>query len=142
MNLNLFKNLKKDINSNDIVKNFMEELANFLGNITSSKTQNSQANITNETEIETSVNEISPKDKKLQNYRKEGHLYLITEDRDNKIYLWDFTDKPRHEFEETNLSKELLNVAKEGAMLQYKNGKYELYSENGYDMLFNEKIEK
>ena len=49
--------------------------------------------------------------------------------------MWDFTDKPEHEFKEVITSEELLKVAKEGAMLQYKDGKYELYSENGYDML-------
>lgn len=42
------------------------------------------------------------------------------------------------EFKEVITSDELLKVAKEGAMLQYKNGKYELYSENGYDMLEEE----
>ena len=52
--------------------------------------------------------------------------------------MWDFTDKPKHEFKEVITSDELLKVAKEGAMLQYKNGKYELYSENGYDMLEEE----
>jgi len=71
--------------------------------------------------------------------RKEGHLYFVTEDRNNEIYLWDFTDKPKHEFKEVIASEDLLNVAKEGAMLQYKNGKYELYSSEGYDMLFDER---
>ena len=74
--------------------------------------------------------------------KKLGHLYLITEDRNNEVYLWDFTDKPKHEFSEKMLSENLLSVAKEGAMLQYKNGKYELYSPYGYDMLFNEENNK
>ena len=74
----------------------------------------------------------------VKEYRKEGHLYFVTEDRNNEIYLWDFTDKPKHEFKEIITSVELQKVAKEGAMLQYKNGKYELYSPYGYDMLHNE----
>ena len=77
-------------------------------------------------------------DEELQYYRKEGHLYLVTEDRMNEIYLSDFTEKSKIEFKEQITDKELLNIAKEGAMLQYKNGKYELYSQNGYDMLFEE----
>ena len=77
-------------------------------------------------------------DEELQNYRKEGHLYLVTEDRNNEIYLCDYTEKSKIEFKEKITDKDLLNVAKEGAMLQYKNGKYELYSKNGYDMLFEE----
>ena len=71
-------------------------------------------------------------------HRKEGHLYLVTEDRLGEVYLWDFTDKPKHEFKEVFSSDDLLNVAKEGAMLQYKNGNYSLYSADGYDMLFDE----
>ena len=130
MNLNLFENLKKDIKSNVNIKNFMEELSNYLNNVNSSKTQNNGDNIGND--------EINV-DKKLQENRKEGHLYLVTEDRNNEIYLWDFTDKPKHEFKEIISSDDLLSVAKEGAMLQYKNGEYELYSPNGYDMLFKQK---
>ena len=125
MNLNLFENFIKDINLDTIVKNFMEELNNFLN-----KTSNSE---------EIQQNDLNNSNIDLNTNRKEGHLYFITEDRNNKVYLWDFTDKPKHEFVETNFSKELLDIAKEGTMLQYKNGKYELYSKDGYDMLFNEK---
>ena len=124
MNRNLFENLKKDINLNNIVKNFMEELSNFLNKNT--HTENSQ-----QINLDNNMN--------LNTNRKEDHLYFVTEDRNNKVYLWDFTDKPKHEFVETNFSKELLEIAKEGTMLQYKNGKYELYSTDGYDMLENEK---
>jgi len=124
MNRNLFENLKKDINLNNIVKNFMEELSNFLNKNT--HTENSQ-----QINLDNNMN--------LNTNRKEDHLYFVTEDRNNKVYLWDFTDKPKHEFVETNFSKELLEIAKEGTMLQYKNGKYELYSKAGYDMLFNQK---
>lgn len=122
MNLNLFENLAKDIKSNDTIKNFMEDLTNFLSNKTSSQTVNKAASL----------------DESLSKNRKEGHLYLVTEDRGNEVYLWDYTDKPKKEFKETFSSEELLNVAKEGAMLQFKNGKYELYSTDGYDMLYNE----
>lgn len=127
MNLNLFENLKKDVESNATIKNFIEELSNFL--------QNSQnSNISTENELDTNEEILLSENEN----RKEGHLYFVTEDRNGEIYLWDFTNKPKHEFKELITSKELLDVAKEGAMLQYKNGKYELYSTNGYDMLFDE----
>ena len=122
MDLNIFKNIKEDIKNNIDVKGFIEELTNFLKNIDESKTKENLAPI--------SVNE------ELENYRKEGHLYLVTEDRNNEIYLNDFTEKSKVEFKETNLPEEILKDAKEDTMLQYKNGKYEVYSQNGYDMLF------
>lgn len=68
-------------------------------------------------------------------HRKEGHLYFVTEDRGTDVYLWDFTEKSSKEFKETLTTEELISVAKEGAMLIYKNGKYELYSEYGYDII-------
>ena len=110
MNLDLLKNITEQIKNNDNVKEFMQDLSESLEN------KNKQT-------------------QELQENRKEGHLYLVTEDRNGEVYLWDFTDKQEHEFKEVITSEELLKVAKEGAMLQYKDGKYELYSENGYDML-------
>ena len=110
MNLDLLKNITEQIKNNDNVKEFMQDLSESL------KNKNKQT-------------------QELQEDRKEGHLYLVTEDRNGEVYLWDFTDKPENEFKEVITSEELLKVAKEGAMLQYKDGKYELYSENGYDML-------
>ena len=108
MDLNLIKDVVKEIQKNDIVEKFMSELSNFLEN-----------------------------NQEINQNRKEGHLYLVTEDRNGEVYLWDFTEKPEHEFKEVFTSKELIEVAKEGAMLQFKDGKYELYSTDGYDMLEN-----
>lgn len=133
MDLNLFENLKT--NSNATIKNFMEDLSDFLKNKSSNNSHDKHDSIrnTNEPNAETTL------DENVEKHRKEGHLYLVTEDRNNEIYLWDFTDKPKYEFKEVITSKELLSVAKEGAMLQYKNGKYELYSPYGYDMLAENK---
>ena len=108
MDLNLIKDVVKEIQKNDIVEKFMSELSNFLEN-----------------------------NQEINQNRKEGHLYLVTEDRKGEVYLRDFTEKPEHEFKEVFTSKELIDVAKEGAMLQFKDGKYELYSTDGYDMLEN-----
>ena len=75
-------------------------------------------------------------------YRKEGHLYFVTEDRGNVIYLWDYTDKPDFEVEEFELPEEIVKIAKEGTMLQYVNGKYEIYSSRGYDEVLPEEDKK
>ena len=88
MDLNLIKDVVKEIQKNDIVEMFMSELSNFLEN-----------------------------NQEINQNRKEGHLYLVTEDRNGEVYLWDFTEKPEHEFKEVFTSKELIDVAKEGAML-------------------------
>jgi len=74
----------------------------------------------------------------VNNYYKEGHLYLVTEDRNGIVFLWDFTEKSKEAYEETNLPTELIPVATEGAMLQYSNGKLSLYSPNGYDIVYGE----
>lgn len=124
MDLNILKNIKEEIENKFDVKSFIQELTNYLKNIESPKIEE------NEDTLEINI------DNDLQNYRKEGHLYLVTEDRNNEIYLCDYTEKSKIEFKEQITDKELLNIAKEGTMLQYKNGKYELYSQNGYDMLF------
>ena len=68
-------------------------------------------------------------DKKLQDYRKDGHIYVVTEDKNNRIFLWDTTAKPDFEIEEVNFPENLLNEAKEGNKFIYKNGEYEKISE-------------
>lgn len=124
MNLNLFENFKRN---NNRVNNFIEKLNSFLNNINLSKNNSSE------------LDESAMPKNNLQKNRKEGHLYLVTEDRNNEIYLWDFTEKSKSEFKEKIYSEDLLKVAKEGAMLQYINGKYELYSPYGFDIVEKEK---
>ena len=81
MDLNILKNIKEDIKSNIDVKGFIEELTNFLKNMEQPKTKENLSKM--------NINE------ELRNYRKEGHLYLVTEDRENEIYLSDFTEKSK-----------------------------------------------
>lgn len=83
---------------------------------------------------------IRKQDKFLEEYRKEEHIYLVTEDRDDKIYLWDLTDKPAYEIEEVDFPRELLSLAKEGTLLKFKNGDYELFSKYGFETLFKKEI--
>lgn len=68
---------------------------------------------------------LNRQDEKLDEYRKEGHVYVVSEDINNRIFLWDTTDKPDFEIEEVNFPTELLSEAKEGNRFIYKNGKYE-----------------
>ncbi len=67
--------------------------------------------------------------------RKEGHLYLVTEELGNNRCLWDLTGKPKNDFEEVCIPKNILDVANEGAVLKFNNGKYEFYSDDGFDRM-------
>ena len=69
----------------------------------------------------------------LDKHRKEGHLYMVTEELGNNRFLWDLTDAPKTEFEEVNIPKDLLSNATEGMVLKYVNGKYEYYSDDGFE---------
>ena len=69
----------------------------------------------------------------LDKHRKEGHLYMVTEELGNNRFLWDLTDAPKTEFEEPYIPKDLLNTATEGIVLKYTNGKYEYYSDDGFE---------
>lgn len=128
MELNIFQNLKQMVEEKINVQDFINDLFDFLEKGVCDKKEN----VNKEKMVE---------NQSLNEYRKEGHLYLVTEDRDNKIYLWDITDKPKNEIEEKDFPEELLDVAKEGSVFKYENGKYEFYSNDGYEMLFDEKIE-
>ena len=85
-------------------------------------------------EIANMADEILDKqDVNLSEYRKEGHLYMVKEELNNKRFLWDLTDASKTEFEEVNIPKDLLNKATEGTVLKYTNGRYEYYSDDGFE---------
>ena len=69
----------------------------------------------------------------LNKNRKDGHLYMVTEELGNNRFLWDLTDAPKKEFEEVDIPKDLLSMATEGMVLKYVNGKYEYYSDDGFE---------
>ena len=69
----------------------------------------------------------------LDKHRKEGHLYVVTEELGNNRFLWDLTDASKTEFEEVDIPKDLLSKATEGIVLKYNNGKYEYYSDDGFE---------
>lgn len=145
MELNLFKNNNENDDSHNIIGEFINELTSFLNNNSASAEVSSIADIDQFTgavsgeQINQNDNMQNLENKQLlDKNHKEGHLYFVTSDRNNQIYLWDFTDKPEYEFEEKNIPPELQDIAKEGAMLKYENGTFVLYSEEGYDMLFED----
>lgn len=86
-------------------------------------------------EITKMANEILERqDEKLNQFRKEGHLYMVEEDRLNEIYLTDITDKTENEvLEEVDFPNELISEAGEGTIFQYQDGQYHFYSREGIE---------
>lgn len=73
-------------------------------------------------------NVLDKQDKQLEEFRQEGHLYKVEEDRNDRIYLTDITDTNSNiVLEEVAFPKELLGQAGEGTIFQYQSGKYQLY---------------
>lgn len=70
---------------------------------------------------------IGNQNQKISNYKIEGHIYLVTEDINNRIFLYDITSNPKFEIEEINFPKELLPMATEGRKFIYKDGSYKLF---------------
>jgi len=60
----------------------------------------------------------------LKQYRIEGHLYEVSENPGDRVWLIDLTKDDGECFEEIEISIEILNEAAEGNVLQYKNGEY------------------
>ena len=70
---------------------------------------------------------IQKQNEKINAYKKDGHIYLVTEDTNGKIFLYDTTSKPNFEIEEVNFPKDLLKSATEGKKFVYENGTYKIY---------------
>ena len=82
------------------------------------------------------INEIIIKqNKELSDCRKDGHLYMVSEEVKNNRFLIDLTDNSGFEFEEVDISEELLSKATEGMVLKYSNGTYEYFSDDGFERL-------
>lgn len=75
---------------------------------------------------------------KLAEYRKEGHLYMVEEDTNNRIYLLDLTSKADYTLEEVDFPTELISEATEGTVFKYENGKYNFYSRDGFERIYGE----
>lgn len=67
---------------------------------------------------------IERQNKQIEDYKKEGHTYLVTEDSNGRVFLWDSTEKPKNEIEDVYFPEELKDKAKEGNKFLYQNGMY------------------
>jgi len=81
-------------------------------------------------------NILKEQNQKLQEFRKEGHLYMVEEDIDSRIFLKNLNDKESYIMEEVDFPKEIIKQATEGTVFKYENGKYKFYSINGFEMIY------
>lgn len=78
-------------------------------------------------EITNMANELlKEQNKVLEEYRKEGHLYRVSENINESIFIYDITDDPKIEVEEVDFPEELKDKAHEGTVFEYINGEYRI----------------
>ena len=119
------KEMPKSIGINDVFR--IKENEYIIDNFATKELQK---------EIKIMAKEIIDKQNaKIDSYRKDGHLYMVSEELGNNRFLYDLTDAPDFEFEEVNIPKKLLDRATEGSVLKYTNGTYEYYSNDGFERL-------
>lgn len=80
---------------------------------------------------------LDKQDEELNEFRKENHLYMVEEYRKKRVYLTDITDKNNLVLEEVEFPEELKQEAAEGNVFMYKDGKYSLYSKDGFERIEN-----
>lgn len=117
------KDMPKDIGVNAVFRKREDEY--IMDNYATKKLQKEIKNMAEEI--------INKQNAKLDSYRKEGHLYMVSEELGDNRFLWDLTDAPEFEFEEVDIPKDLLERATEGSVLKYTNGTYEYYSNDGFE---------
>ena len=79
---------------------------------------------------------LKEQNEELENYRVENHLYKVEEDIEYRIFLHDITSNPDFSIEEVDFPEDLKEYAVEGAVFEYKDGKYVLYSGNDMQLSF------
>ena len=112
MNLDIFKELKNSLSNNNEVKNFINDLADYL-------------------------NDLKEKISKPKDTSKEDLYYVLNANPD-KIYLTKFNDKKV--FEAIDLPKEIRNTVSEGFIVRYKDDEYtvdEELTEKNFEGLLN-----
>lgn len=60
----------------------------------------------------------------LNSKRIEGHIYEVSENDGDRVWLFDITNSSNEGIEEIDFPKELLQSSKEGDLFAYINGKY------------------
>lgn len=63
----------------------------------------------------------------LNSKRIEGHIYEISENGGDRVWIFDITNNSSEALEEINFPKELLQDAKLGDLFVYENGEYKEY---------------
>ncbi len=117
------KDMPNEVKINDVLK--VKNNNYVIDNISTKQLQEDIRNMAKEILDKQNIN--------LDQHRKEGHLYMVTEELGDNRFLWDLTDAPKTEFEEVDIPKDLLSKATEGMVLKYTNGKYEYYSDDGFE---------
>ncbi len=117
------KDMPSEVKINDVLK--IKDNIFVIDNISTKELQENIKDMAKEILDKQNIN--------LDKHRKEGHLYMVTEEIGNNRFLWDLTDAPKTEFEEVDIPKDLLSKATEGMVLKYNDGKYEYYSDDGFE---------
>ena len=164
MKIDFFRMLENNI-SNSEVKDFINELSKFLeekdnGQILDKIKKEYKVSLISENRMMKEENEIRMKyknepekikkeiikmtnrilngqNKKLLEHRKEGYLYMVEEDVNERIYLVDLSSNKGKVFEEVNFPKKLMDKATEGAVFKYENGEYRFFSNDGFERIYN-----
>ena len=88
-----------------------------------------EATITINNEIKNIENKIIEEQKEyLESKRIEGHIYEMTENNGESVWLFDITNNSSEGIEEMGFPKNLLKNSEEGDLFIYRNGEYEKYS--------------
>ncbi|MCI8618416.1 MAG: hypothetical protein HFJ60_09360 [Clostridia bacterium] len=118
MNLDLFNNIINGVKENNLVQSFIKELSDYL--------KNPKAKENNEMD----KNEVS-----LGEYRKENCLYQVVDRSLKGVYLKNMENNIV--FEETNISKELLDKIGNDYILRYKDENYIMEEELTEEFFMN-----
>lgn len=111
MSLDLFNDLINKVKESDLINNFIEELSSYL---------------------KKGENQLS-KEQNIYGFREENSLYQVVDFSSNGVFLQNANNDKV--FEETNISKELLDKIGNDYILRYKDGKYVVEEELTEDFM-------
>jgi len=112
------KDMPKEISVNDVFR--LKDDKYIIDKISTNELQTAIKNMANEV--------IEKQNRNLSKHRKEGHLYMVTEELKESRFLLDTTESTGTEFEEVDFPKDLLEKATQGTIFMYTNGTYEYYN--------------
>lgn len=134
MKLDIFNKLANDVQENNLVENFIQELSKQIEN-SKEKEQintmnNGEINNNNEVEKESALEQ----QENLEQNREENCLYQVVDFSAKGIFL--LNKNTNKIFEETEISQELKGQIQNDSILRYKNGEY-VYEEKLTEEFFN-----